>query len=226
MEKPATDVVALIQAAGRGDRLGLGPKAFLTLGARTLLERAVAVMRQVSGQVVAGVPAGDLERARQLCGDRVTVLAGGSTRIETLLALVRATSAPLLVVHDVVHPFVTVELSRRVIEAARVHGAAAAAVSGATSAYLAPPQGAPARLPAGTLWLTRKPIAVHRDIFEQGVARLGAQASGTGAIIAAAGRVPAMIPSESWNVKLTTADDWVLAQAISARLDPSPGGRR
>lgn len=226
MERPATDVVALIQAAGRGDRLGLGPKAFLTLGDRTLLERAVDVMRQVAGQVIAGVPADDLERARQLCGDRAMVLAGGRTRIETLLGLVRVTSAPLLVVHDVVHPFVTVELSRRVIEAARVHGAAAAAVASATSAYRSTPRGAPARLPAGTLWLTRKPIAVHRDIVEQGVACLGARASGAGAIIAAAGLVPGLVPCESWNIKLTTADDWALAQAISAWLDPSPGGTR
>ena len=43
MSNAAVDGIVL--AAGRGERLGLGPKAWLTLGGRTLLERAVATMR-------------------------------------------------------------------------------------------------------------------------------------------------------------------------------------
>jgi 2-C-methyl-D-erythritol 4-phosphate cytidylyltransferase len=218
----ADDVTALVQAAGRGERLGHGPKAFLTLGGRTLVERAVEVMREVANVVIVGVPPDDLHRARQLCDGRALVLPGGGTRIETLLALVRSSVAPLLVLHDVVHPFVTPELSRRVIEAARAHGAAAAVVPAATSAYLEPPQGAPRRLAPGALWLTRKPIAFHRDTFEQGIARLGPAATGIGSIIAAAGTVPALIASEPWNVKVTMPDDWALAQAIAAWLDPPP----
>ena len=58
------DDEVVVLAAGRGDRLGLGPKAWLVLGGRTLLERAVATMRLAGCRVIVGVAASDLERAR------------------------------------------------------------------------------------------------------------------------------------------------------------------
>ena len=70
------EVDALVLAAGRGARLGLGPKAWLSLGGRTLLERAVAIMRDVAGRVIVGVAADELPRARALCGD-ADVVPGG-----------------------------------------------------------------------------------------------------------------------------------------------------
>src|SRR5688572_28063147 len=42
------DVEAVVQAAGDGERLGRGPKAFLTLGGQTLLERAVGAVRAIT----------------------------------------------------------------------------------------------------------------------------------------------------------------------------------
>ncbi|HLL90948.1 MAG TPA: NTP transferase domain-containing protein, partial [Tepidisphaeraceae bacterium] len=42
---PRAHVTALILGAGDGLRLGLGPKAFVQLERRTLLERAVAAVR-------------------------------------------------------------------------------------------------------------------------------------------------------------------------------------
>ena len=67
-----------------GDRLGLGPKAWLVLGGRTLLERAVSVMREVCERVIVGVRSADVERASALCGADATVVAGGATHRETM----------------------------------------------------------------------------------------------------------------------------------------------
>src|SRR5688500_17988110 len=105
MSRGAVDGIVL--AAGRGERLGLGPKAWLTLGDRTLLERAVATMRQVADSVTVGVAEADIERARAMCGDDVVVVAGGATHRDTMTAAYRAGSAPWVLVHDVAHPFLT-----------------------------------------------------------------------------------------------------------------------
>ena len=88
MSNAAVDGIVL--AAGRGDRLGLGPKAWLTLGGRTLLERAVATMRLVADRVTVGVAAGDVERAQAVCGADAVVVAGGATHRETMVAAFRA----------------------------------------------------------------------------------------------------------------------------------------
>ena len=116
------DVDALVLAAGRGERLGLGPKAWLVLGGRTLLERAVATMRAVSTRVIVGVSPSDVARAAAAVGADTTVLPGGTSRRETMAAAFRAGRAPVVLVHDVAHPFVTPALAREVIALARRGG--------------------------------------------------------------------------------------------------------
>ena len=70
----AADVEAIISAAGQGTRLGLGPKAFVLLAGRTLLEHAVTTMLSVAARVTVAVPSADLAHAEHLVGsssDRV-----------------------------------------------------------------------------------------------------------------------------------------------------------
>ena len=105
------NVQALIQAAGVGTRLGLGPKAFVMLDGRTLLEHAVALFEGLVDGILVAVPATGVERARALVGrDDITIVAGGASRSDTTRRLVGAATAPWLLLHDVVHPFATRDL--------------------------------------------------------------------------------------------------------------------
>jgi 2-C-methyl-D-erythritol 4-phosphate cytidylyltransferase len=211
---PFDDVEGLVEAAGRGDRLGRGPKAFLTLGEHTLLERAVDVMRAVTRHVVVGVPAEDLDRARRLCGPGVRVLAGGAARRDTLLGIVDAARAPWLLLHDIVHPFTTADLARQVVAAARLHGAAIAAVPSTSSVHHRPGGGGFVRLAAEEAWLMRKPVAFRREDFLRGLEGPRESQEGVGGILRRAGRELAIVPAPPWNVKITTPEDWRLAEVI------------
>ncbi len=215
-----TDIDAIVLAAGQGRRLGLGPKTWLALGGRTLIERAVTVMRQVTDRVIVGVATGDVERARALCGPGAVVVPGGVTHRETMLAALQAGRAPLVLVHDVAHPFVSPELAKAVIAVARERGAAVAAVPGTSSAYRVAPGAAPMRLAsAGEVWLVRRPFAFRRDDFARGV-ELAAADAPLSVILARVGVSTALVPAPSWNIKLTTPDDWTVAQALAR--DPAP----
>jgi len=224
--EPFEDVEAIIRAAGRGERLGRGPKAFLTLGGRTLLDRAVGVMRAVARTVVVGVPPEDIERARELCGPGVIVVAGGASRRDTLLRIVAATHSPWLVLHDVVHPFVTPALARTVIETARAHGAATAATLSTSGARHRRAGGASTHLAPGELWLTRKPVAFRREAFLRGLPGPTEPQEDVGGILSRAGQELTLVPTEPWNIKITTPEDWQLAEVIEralARGDIGPG---
>ena len=212
MTDPELD--AVIQAAGRGERLGQGPKAFLALGGRTLLERAVEVMRGIASRVIVGAPPDDLERAAALCGPEVLVVPGGATRRDTLIAVVKAARARWVMLHDVVHPFVDPDLARRVLAAARAHGAAGAAVRSTSSAYHQAPGRPTVRIPSGEVWLIRKPVAFRRETVLAGIAGSPEAQEGFGGILRRAGQEVAMVPAEPWNIKITTAEDWRLAAAI------------
>jgi 2-C-methyl-D-erythritol 4-phosphate cytidylyltransferase len=158
----AGDVDAIVLAAGQGDRLGLGPKAWLALGGRTLLERAVATMRLVTDHVIVGVAAGDLDRAR---GVRRRCRRGPAAPLSRDDAAACA-GAGVVLIHDVAHPFVTPALARAVIEAAHGRGAAVAAVVATSSAYRHARGTAPVRLAgAGDVWLVRRPFVFRRADF-------------------------------------------------------------
>jgi 2-C-methyl-D-erythritol 4-phosphate cytidylyltransferase len=214
------DIDAIVLAAGRGSRLGLGPKAWLTLGGRTLLDRAVATMRAVAGGVTAGVAADDLERARAQCGDRAVVVSGGATHRETMVAAFGAGHAPLVLVHDVAHPFVTPALAHEVIEAARRRGAAVAAVGAAASAYQWVPGSVPRRVgKGGEIWTLRRPLVFRRADLLRCLAEVVSEEP-ISDLLERVGVSIELVPTPSWNIKITTPDDWALARAIEKTVRP------
>ena len=80
-------VVAMVPAAGSGERLGAGvPKAFYQLEGQTLVERAVDGLLDsgVVNTVVVAAPPGLADEAKLILGDKATVVAGGANRAESV----------------------------------------------------------------------------------------------------------------------------------------------
>jgi 2-C-methyl-D-erythritol 4-phosphate cytidylyltransferase len=193
------------------------------LAGRTLLERAVSTMLAVAAKVTVAVPAADLDRAEDLVGGPSTrIIAGGARRIDTLASLVGAATAPWVLLHDVVHPFVTIELAQRVLAEARRSGAAAAALSNVD--FLFGTDGS-LRAAPGELLAIQKPVAFQRADVLRGFdaakrTAAGDVASDPGAleILALAGRSVAFVPGHPMNYKLTTPEDFELAQRLNTQL--------
>lgn len=125
--------IAILVAAGRGERLGAArPKAFLELGGRSLLERSAAAFEAAAGVdgVVAVVPAEQAEEARRLlaaCARLRAVVPGGERRQDSVqagLAAAQAGPDDVVLIHDAARPFVEPALIESVAAAAREHGAA------------------------------------------------------------------------------------------------------
>lgn len=212
------NVQALIQAAGSGTRLGLGPKAFVLLDGRTLLERAVAMFDGIVDGVLVAVPASDIERARRLVSrPDVAIIAGGVNRSDTTRRLVASAAAPLLLLHDVVHPFATAELIARLLEAARRHGASAPGV--ANTEFLYDRNGVPLHAP-GEVLVGQKPVAFSRSVAEAGYAAAHA-GGGSGdpslmEVLALAGVRTRFVESSAGNIKITAPADLAFAEALIA----------
>ena len=127
-------MVALVPAAGRGERLGPGdPKAFRLLAGASLLAHAVRSLLAAPRveAVVVAVPAGfeDQVRAdlsRELPGANPAVVAGGASRGQSV-ALALAAAPPecdVVLVHDAARPLVPRAVIDAVIDAV-IAGAAA-----------------------------------------------------------------------------------------------------
>ncbi|BBZ77988.1 2-C-methyl-D-erythritol 4-phosphate cytidylyltransferase [Mycolicibacterium anyangense] len=118
-----SDTVAVVTAAGSGERLGAGiPKAFVDLGGRTMLERAVdgLVDSGVVDRVVVAAPPDRVDATMLILGERATVVAGGPERPETVRRALAAVGDPQFVlVHDAARPLTPVEQMQRVVSALR-----------------------------------------------------------------------------------------------------------
>src|SRR5690242_19921515 len=109
--------VALIVAAGRGERLGFGrPKALVMLAGRPMLEWSVIALRAVPGvgRVVVALPPEELGSAPDGC----VAVAGGDVRSASVrAALGVAGPGDPVIVHDAARPLASSELFARAVEA-------------------------------------------------------------------------------------------------------------
>lgn len=211
-------VQGLVQAAGSGSRLGLGPKAFVRLDGRTLLEHAVALLAPMVDSIVVAAAPEDVARAQQLvAGARVRVIAGAPSRSETTRLLIREASARWIVLHDVVHPFAGAELVAALLDKAREVGGAAPGLVNAE--FLYDRKGELLHAP-GEVLIGQKPVAFAREAALAGYA--GLPADGLGAdpsfldILERGGVKTAFVPGSALNIKITTPDDLRLAKALLA----------
>jgi 2-C-methyl-D-erythritol 4-phosphate cytidylyltransferase len=120
----AGGVVAIVPAAGSGERLAAGiPKAFCKLDGRTLLEWAVSGLLKsgVVNHVVAAVPSDRIDQAKQILGAQAIVVAGGAGRTDSVnLALSALPGQPeFVLVHDAARALTPPDLIVRVAEALR-----------------------------------------------------------------------------------------------------------
>lgn len=216
MREIAVTVGALIQAAGQGLRLGLGPKAFVELDGEALLLRAVRLFQPFASQVLVAVAPRDIERARLLLsGTNADVMAGGETRSATTRLLIEAASTQVILLHDVVHPFASPSMIRRLLDAAIEHGAAAPAILNTAFAY--DRAGAPLHAP-GQLLMGQKPVAFLRSSVLRGYAawNTGDEINDPSLmeILERAGVRTHFVEGSSTNIKITTPDDLKLAEAL------------
>jgi 2-C-methyl-D-erythritol 4-phosphate cytidylyltransferase len=103
---------ALIPAAGKGERLGLGPKAFLKLGEHSLLKHVLLAFEEEVDELLIAVSEDMLANVAEHTTPRTRVVLGGQTRQETVHKLLKETKAERVLIHDAARPF----LSHQIIQ--------------------------------------------------------------------------------------------------------------
>jgi 2-C-methyl-D-erythritol 4-phosphate cytidylyltransferase len=217
----AERVAALVPAAGSGERLGRGPKAFVDLGGRPLVAWSVAALLPWVDEVVVAVPEADLARAASIAGalaaaGRVRAIPGGPSRQATVAALLAAVDAEVVVVHDAARPFLDGATLRAAIEAARAHGASSV-VQAVADSLVRGDDGSPVDRDA--LRAVQTPQAFRRSrLVEAHAAALrdGVAATDDAALVRRLGHTVAWVVGGAHLFKVTTPADLALAEAVAA----------
>ena len=113
--------VAIVTAAGSGERLGAGfPKAFVDLDGTTMLEHAVngLLASGVVDAVIVAVPEDLVDKTIALLAGRATVVAGGAQRPDSVRLALQAVDEPdFVLVHDAARPLTPADQIQRVVAA-------------------------------------------------------------------------------------------------------------
>lgn len=226
-----SEVAVLIPAAGEGTRMGGRRKQFRRLGGEPLLVQTLRVFErhpEVHHLLVAAPPEAVAALAEALRGAGLTKLAavvpGGPTRQASVGAALRAVlpAVGLVLVHDAVRPFVEAARISAIIEAVRARGAAALAVPIVDTLRRGVGFHFSETVPREGLYRMQTPQGFRRDWFEEAHAlasRLGIHATDDVELVQRAGRSVQIVGGDPRNIKITTPEDWDLAQFLWPRWE-------
>lgn len=236
-------VTAIIAAGGRGQRFGAAvPKQLVSIGGRPILERAVTAFLShpaIDELVVALPPELVAEPPAYLraASKPIRIVAGGRRRQDSVRHAFDVASelSDIIVVHDAARPFPSAALIARTIAAAAESGAALAALPardtvkrGALGADAVEPGREPASvdgrqmvvaetLPRESIYLAQTPQAFRRQVLRDALAlgEAGLDATDEATLAERAGHVVRLVEGEPSNIKVTTPDDLLAAEAIA-----------
>lgn len=214
--------VALLVAAGRGERLGAeGPKAFVVLAGRPMLEWSLDALRLVPAvsRVVVALPPGVAAPAG------VIGVAGGAERSHSVRAALEAAGAgpddEPVIVHDAARPLATPDLFEHALAALASSGADAVVAAARVTDTIKRAEGSDLRvvetLDRGALWAVQTPQVFRRAALARALAQpdevLAGATDDAGLVEQAGGRVH-VVESPAANLKVTTPTDLLLAELL------------
>lgn len=234
----SNNVAAILVAAGAGQRLASAgesqPKQFMDFRGQPLFMWPLEMLVQhprIENIIVVTVPDKVLVVEKAISeaelSKKVRVIGGGATRQESVWCGLRAVAKEkdidesLVLVHDAARPFLTTEIIDATIAGAEECGACTAAIpvsdtiksvrSGIIESTLDRTHLISVQTPqAGRLdWL----LEAHERARKKGLA-----ATDDAALLEAIGHKVKVVPGSSCNLKVTSRDDLILAEALAQIL--------
>ncbi len=216
-------VGAIIVAAGRSQRMGGVDKVLALLGDKPLLVRVIDAFQMCASvdQIVLVVSEQNLGKVRGLIAKqgwskKTEICFGGERRQDSVLAgLGRLDQCDWVVIHDGARPLVTVDLISRGLEEAIETGAAAAAVPVTDTIKVAGADRLVRQTPSrDDLWAVQTPQVFRFDIIAEAYGRAKGEVTDDATLVERLGYKVKLYMGSYGNIKITTPDDLVLAEAF------------
>ncbi len=234
MSSPAAsrpDVAVIIVAAGAGTRAGPGePKQFRAIIGVPLLLRTLRpfTSHPAVGQVVVTLPAAYAKQPPEwlgvMRGERLMIVPGGETRADSVRAGLKVISsaAAIVLVHDGARPFVERQTIDAVLARARTGvGAAAAVPVRDTIKEVVDAHRVVRTVARSSLWRAQTPQGFPRAMLEAAYARFAAGdpvPTDDAELCERAGFPVEVVPDSEHNLKVTTSEDFRIAEALAREL--------
>ncbi len=221
--------IVIVPAAGMGRRMGASiNKQYLLLAGKPILAHTLEIFQQAEfiDEIYPVVPGEEIEYCRTNVVERYgmdkvrRIIAGGAERQNSVLNALRAIPAEaddIILIHDGVRPFVPLAAVRRSLELACEYDGALVAVPVKDTVKVVRDAFSVDTPPRETLWLAQTPqtfrYGVIRAAHELAAAE-GFTATDDAALLERHGMNVHIVIGDYRNIKITTPEDLVLAEAI------------
>lgn len=220
--------IAIIAAAGAGTRMASDrPKQFLLLAGTPVIFHTLKVFEQCDNidEVILVLPAEESAGFLSLAGKFgvrkvARVVPGGATRADSVkrgLMAIRSATAEIVVVHDGVRPFVTVEEIDATVAAAKADGAAILVAPVTDTIKQVADEAVVKTLDRGALRRALTPQCFRYELLREAYQQADVNdpaLTDESALVEQLGRRVGIVEGSSRNIKITTAEDLVVAEAL------------
>ena len=229
---------AIVPAAGRGERAGLGfNKVLASLCGEPVIAHTLRALQSCPDvdAVVLVAQSADADDLRKIVSDgsfeKVAAIVPGGHRRQDSVALGLAALDPdidIVLIHDAARPLVTPELLSESVRVCRATGSAIAAMPASDTIKRADDaQGVVKTLQRRGLWIIQTPQTFRRDLVQRAydLGGPGPAVPDDAYLVELLGEPVRLIEGSRFNLKITVAEDLVVAEALLAVLrTASPRG--
>ena len=222
--------IAIIAAAGAGTRMASDrPKQFLLLAGMPIIFHALKPFEQCDSihEVIVVLPAEESAGFLSLAGKHglrkvARVVPGGATRADSVkrgLLAIRSATAEIVAVHDGVRPFVTVEEIDDTIAAAGTDGAAILVAPVTDTIKQVGDSRVLRTLDRSGLRRALTPQCFRYELLRQAYQHADVSdpsLTDESALVEQLGHTVSIVEGSARNIKITTAEDLAIAEAILA----------
>jgi len=224
------NITAVIPAAGSGERFG-GKKQLKNLGGRPLLYHTLQpfVRSGLINEIIVVVSKGDVDQVNRelrsmISTKPVKVVVGGNSRQVSVHNGLAATdeSSELICVHDAVRPFVSEDLIEKAANACSEHDGVIVAQSSTDTIKRIMENQILETIPRKTIWRAQTPQIFLKRALQEALELAeaeGIQGTDEASLLERIGYQVGFVEGSSLNIKITTEEDWVFAEAIYRQIN-------
>ena len=224
-----TKITAVIPAAGSGERFG-GIKQLKIMGGRPLLFHTLKpfIDSDLIFEIVVVALKNDVQQlSRELKSmisvKPVTVVAGGNTRQRSVFNGLKAASdsSELICVHDAVRPFVTKNLIEKAVSGCSEHDGVIVAQPSTDTIKKVMDNQILETLQREIIWRAQTPQVFSKSVLQEALKMAeeeNIQGTDEASLLERIGYQVGFVEGSSLNIKITTEEDWVFAEAIYNHL--------
>ena len=220
---------AIVPAAGRGMRMDKAlPKQYLPLGGKPLLARTLEVLEKshLIDEIFLVLDSGLLNYCRKEIiiqynlKKPMHLIKGGKTRQESVFNGLMSIGEGfgIVLIHDAVRPFIDEHTLSEVIAQASIHKAALVAVPVSDTIKKSDPECfVSGTVPRRNLWAVQTPQAFEPGLLLRAHVKAredNFSATDDASLVERLGHRVKIVEGSPWNIKITTAEDLVIAEAI------------